>query len=1138
MKRTIKNLLLTFLAAVAVITAFAFSTFAADEGKWITAWGTGSVNIGLGEYSGITDIFGQLVGDENPLESPMNFRTVITPSASGTKMRVRLSNVYGEEPLRIENCAVARSLSGSRIDVTTNRYVTFNGAPSVVIEPGKEVLSDEVNFNVTAMQNIAISTFVSDVSKVKTMGLTGGESFISLSETDDTLEPAFGIASELDADILKMFESAGFNLDRSISYDMIHVVPILSSVDVYSSNPNSYSVAVIGDATVANNFPVYLGEEINLEDVTDVGVFGKGVIGNCLASDGLGMDSFVESVSVINRLSRDVVNQSGVKYVIVKAGLNDIINPVCQDIKDLYPGIRQPSADELIESFRTFFRICHQNGIKVVVVGITPWKGYTRNFLDTGSKYSRSVQNFEKDWQIALDVNKWLASTNEHDGFVDYTSVSVNPDDPQAFIPEYTLDGAHPTDILQKIWAGNFPLSLIGVGTNVGRVTLDKSSLNLKFGESRTLKATVYPEYALNKNVSWTSSNPSVATVDQKGVVKAVGGGTCEITVVTEDGAKTAKCTVTVSVPVSGVKMNQQEVSIYTTKSTNLSATVLPADATNKTLTWTTSNPYIATVNEKGVVTGTGSGTATVTCKTNDGGFSSTCVVKVLRKVEVENLYINAESKALYIGDTFQLSEGIDPLDATFKDVTWKSDNVKVATVDSNGLVIAVGVGTANIICTSVDNPHVLKKCKITSSIQVKGVALNLSAVSLYETQTKQLVTAITPTNATNKQVVWSSSNPSVATVNNDGVVTAVSNGTAIIRCTTKDSARVATCTVTVLKTIHSKSVSVDSTELTVYDGKSKTLVATIKPSNVSINTVIWSSSNPKIATVDSKGKITGIEPGKCVITCKTRDTGKTAKCKVTVKPTKVKKLAINKTQISVAIDGSYKLSAVITPAYATNQNVKWTSSNKKIAKVNKNGKVTGVSVGTATITCTTVDGNKIATCTVKVKRPKITSLKVDAKELEVGLNGKYTIKVKPVPSTASATKVKYESSDTDIATVSSKGVITGVSEGTVIITVTPNDGGNGKGVLLVVKVVEKPVIGIKLDKTYYNTNVGKSFKLNATVLPTDASNKSISWSSTNTKVATVDKKGNVKAVGKGNCYIRVISNDNGSVSVCHVYVS
>jgi LPXTG-motif cell wall-anchored protein len=173
-------------------------------------------------------------------------------------------------------------------------------------------------------------------------------------------------------------------------------------------------------------------------------------------------------------------------------------------------------------------------------------------------------------------------------------------------------------------------------------VSLDKTSLTLTTGKSGTLTATVAPANASNKAVTWASDNTSVATVDQNGKVTAVSAGTATITVTTVDGSKTATCTVTVedeivTVPVTGVSLDKTSLTLTTGKSDTLTATVAPANASNKAVSWASSNTSVATVDQNGKVTAVSAGTATITVTTVDGSKTATCSVTVeLKKAITE----------------------------------------------------------------------------------------------------------------------------------------------------------------------------------------------------------------------------------------------------------------------------------------------------------------------------------------------------------------------------------------------------------------------------------------------------------------------------------------------------------------------
>ena len=427
---------------------------------------------------------------------------------------------------------------------------------------------------------------------------------------------------------------------------------------------------------------------------------------------------------------------------------------------------------------------------------------------------------------------------------------------------------------------------------SVTGVSLDKSSAALTVGGSVTLNATVTPSDATNRNVTWSSSDRSVATVSA-GVVKAVGVGTATITVTTADGGKTASCTVTVSAPVvnvTGVTLDQESATVKVGGTLTLVATVEPSDATNQNVTWASNNETVATVDATGKVTAKAAGEATITVTTEDGSKTASCVVTVSSSaVSVTGVTLNKTSVSLEEGENETLVATVAPSDATNMNVTWKSDNTAVATVDATGKVTAVKAGTATITVTTADG-NKTATCQVTVTakvVAVTGVTLDKSTATLEIGDNLTLVATIAPSNATNKNVTWKSSNETVATVDATGKVVALKAGTATITVTTADGNKTATCTVTVNdetpSTIPVTGVSLNKATATLEIGDNLTLVATIAPSNATNRNVTWKSDNTAVATVDATGKVVALKAGDATITVTTEDGNKTATCEITV---------------------------------------------------------------------------------------------------------------------------------------------------------------------------------------------------------------------------------------------------------------
>ncbi|MCR5463421.1 MAG: Ig-like domain-containing protein [Bacteroidales bacterium] len=337
---------------------------------------------------------------------------------------------------------------------------------------------------------------------------------------------------------------------------------------------------------------------------------------------------------------------------------------------------------------------------------------------------------------------------------------------------------------------------------SVTGVSLNKTSLSLVEGGSESLTATVSPDNATNKAVSWKSSDTGVATVDGSGKVTAVKAGSATITVTTTDGSKTATCSVTVTsktVSVTGVKLDNDKLELKAGETAQLTATVDPSNASDKSLEWTSSDAKIATVDASGKVTAVGIGSATITVKTKDGGKTATCAVTVDR-VAVEGVTVDPVKAEVVEGNTVQLKATVSPADAA-QEVEWTSSDSDIATVDKNGLVTSIKPGTVYIVVRSKAYTDKQASCEVIvkQDDKLKGIAFDASEIQLETGQSRTLKVVFTPDYAANKNVSWSSSDPSVASVK-DGNVTGVKEGKATITATSEDGGHKAECVVTVSK--------------------------------------------------------------------------------------------------------------------------------------------------------------------------------------------------------------------------------------------------------------------------------------------------------------------------------------------------
>ena len=353
--------------------------------------------------------------------------------------------------------------------------------------------------------------------------------------------------------------------------------------------------------------------------------------------------------------------------------------------------------------------------------------------------------------------------------------------------------------------AGQWSLvNSIIIVVKVSSVKLSQTSLSLELGQTKKLTATVAPSNAKNKTLQWSSSNTAVATVDQSGKVTSVAKGAATIYAKATDGSgKQGTCAVTVTgIKVSSITLAPTSVSLKPGQTTTLTATVSPANAETKAIQWTSSKTSVATVDKNGNVTAVKDGTATIYAKATDGsGKQATCTVTVAG-IKVTSITLAPTSVSMKPGETKELSATVSPADAYNKTIQWLTSNSSVATVDQSGKVKAVKDGTATIYAKATDGSGKQGTCSVTvAGIKITSITLTPATVSIVKGGSTTLSTSISPTDASNKTLQWSSSNTSVATVNQNGKVTAASKGTAKIYAKATDGSGVqALCNVSVIE--------------------------------------------------------------------------------------------------------------------------------------------------------------------------------------------------------------------------------------------------------------------------------------------------------------------------------------------------
>ncbi len=338
---------------------------------------------------------------------------------------------------------------------------------------------------------------------------------------------------------------------------------------------------------------------------------------------------------------------------------------------------------------------------------------------------------------------------------------------------------------------------------------------------------------------------------------------------------------------VASISLSKSTLELTVGDQASLDATISPDNATNKRIRWSSSKESVATVTPDGIVEAVSAGTAFITASSDDSGVNAKCEITVKEKViNVTRIFLNKTLLFLTEGEEFTLEATVTPDNATNKEVTWTSDNEAVTTVSAEGVVKAIKAGTANITATSEDS-GVNAKCEITVKekvINVTRIFLNKTSLFLTEGDEFTLEATVTPDNATNKEVTWTSDNEAVVTVSAEGVVTAIKAGTANITATSEDSGVNAKCEITVKeKVISVTGIALNKTSLSLTEGEEFTLEATVTPDNATNREVTWKSDNEAVATISAEGVVKAIKAGTANITATTVDQGKTASCAVVV---------------------------------------------------------------------------------------------------------------------------------------------------------------------------------------------------------------------------------------------------------------
>lgn len=580
------------------------------------------------------------------------------------------------------------------------------------------------------------------------------------------------------------------------------------------------------------------------------------------------------------------------------------------------------------------------------------------------------------------------------------------------------------------------------------KISLNKSKVSIKSGETHTLYGTIKPENATIKDITWSSSDAVVADVSEFGTVTGYHSGKAVITAASINGLS-AQCEVTVTTDGSfptKVTLNQKKLNVLIGDNLPVWAAAAPETATDKRLKWSCNNDNL-TIHANGTIKAVKEGTSILRVSTMNSLYDE-CEVTIIdpkNVIEPKDISLSQNTVRIEVEEMTYLFATVKPSNATDPTVTFSSSNTLIADVTQDGIVI--GKRKGNTTVTARTSNGLKATCSVMVSdkaVPATGIILNKTEVELYVHGNQKLTATVLPANAADKKVTWSVADKTIAEVDSYGYVYANREGSTVVTAKTSNGLTAA-CTVTVKsQPILPSLVTFDWNSIKDIEvGQTVTFKAEIYPQNATERTLTYSSSNPAVAQVDNNGAVTGVKEGNAKITVKTSN-GKTDTITVYVKAGTVKAEAItlNKSEIRMKPNDWTVLVATISPDKAADKQLTWESSHPEIAYVSKDGMVSAYNVGETVITVKTSNGLSAA-CKVIVELtdaiPITLTLNYNQLELEAGKTAILTAAI--TPDTTPDKTVTFMSSDPSVLDVSSSGVITAYKSGTAVVTVTTAQG-------------------------------------------------------------------------------------------------
>ena len=683
------------------------------------------------------------------------------------------------------------------------------------------------------------------------------------------------------------------------------------------------------------------------------------------------------------------------------------------------------------------------------------------------------------------------------------------------------------------------------------------SEMLVYVGESQKIDFDILPASASSPKVDVYSQDPSIAKISKNWqsdwVIEGILPGATTICVDATDGSGTVgRCIVNVSrPPITKINLNYNEWtnpydyegSKY--KNLQLRADILPEYAENL-IDWSSDNENVAVVDSNGLVTFNGYGKVKLRAASSENhNIYDECYINVDFEIDytVNGSHKNSNDGLFYIDNTSEnkLEVNTIPYSLPIEDLTWNNnisssfDGETLATIDSEGNIVVLKSGSGYIVGHYMlcGNEYEIE-IPISTGYYITSLELDRETIEIKTGESTTLNAIYKPEDALLSDVVsWNSNDENVAIVDQNGVVTGMNPGKTMITARSSklfDAAK-ATCEIIVTpKTIDVENIEIDLNNVVLKLQETIKLSAIVHPDDATDKNVIWSSSDSAIVMVDEDGIVRAVGVGVAIITA-TASNGLTANCEISVLPVEAQQVILNYEEVVLRVNETLQLAATVLPEETTNKSVACSTDNDLVVTVSENGYLRAISPGNVIITATVADRSDVsAVCHVTVNPILVESIVLSPYIYDCIPGDSFQIQAKIYPEDASDKNLLWSTSDETVASVGSDGYVKAIAPGNVIITAKSND---GLDVVAICSVTVHPVLveSIQLSPESVSGEEGNYYKIEATVLPENASEKSVLWSSSDESVAAINSEGVVYVLKEGECVITATASDGSGVT-------